>query len=113
MSYILVNSRPAKSRGSANCPGPMHQSQTLFRLFHNFPAPVVTRIRCARLIPRLLVQLGHLRGLIYSSEKGSPGHANTFIHFMEHPPLLTSNPEGTQLYIVGGRYRVTPRGIEG
>ncbi len=113
MSYVLVNSCHSKSRGSANCRGSMDQGQALFRLFHSFPAPVVTRTRCARLIPKVLAQLGHLRGLIYSSEKGSPGHANTFIHFMEHPPLLTSNPEGTQLYIVGGRYRVTPLGIEG
>jgi hypothetical protein len=32
---------------------------------------------------------------------------------MEDPPRLVSNIDGTQLYIVGGSYQVTPRGIEG
>ncbi len=32
---------------------------------------------------------------------------------MQDPPRLVSNIEGTQLYILGGSYRVTSRGIEG
>jgi hypothetical protein len=60
-----------------------------------------------------LVHLGALRGLIYSSDKGGYGRPKTYIHFMETPPRLACDPRGTQLYIVGGRYRVTPRGIEG
>jgi len=32
---------------------------------------------------------------------------------METPPLLACDPSGTQLYVVGGRYRITERGIEG
>ena len=40
------------------------------------------------------------------------GRPRTFIHFMEDPPRLVTNTAGTQLYVVGGRYRVTARGIE-
>ena len=64
-------------------------------------------------MPKMLVQLGHLRGLIYSSDKDSCGHQKTYIHFMNTPPRLACDPQGTQLYILGGRYRITRRGIEG
>ena len=37
----------------------------------------------------------------------------TYIHFMDTPPILASDPAGHQLYVVGGNYRVTDRGIEG
>jgi hypothetical protein len=85
----------------------------LFHRFHRFPAPGVIQRPCRRLIPKVLVHLGELRGLIYSSDKGEHGRLKTYIHFMQTPPRLVCNPQGTQLYIVGGRYRVTPRGIEG
>jgi hypothetical protein len=68
---------------------------------------------CRRLIPRLLVRVGELRGLIYQSDRGQRGRARTFVHFLESPAELACNPEGRQLYILGGNYRVTRRGIEG
>lgn len=68
---------------------------------------------CRRLIPPVLVQLGFLRGLIYSSDRGQPGCPRTFVHFMRTPPRLACDPAGSQLFILGGRYRVTRRGIEG
>jgi hypothetical protein len=85
----------------------------LFQMFHRFPAPGLIRAPCRRLIPRILVHVGELRGLIYSSDRGDGGRHRTYIHFMETPPRLTCDPEGRQLYIVGGRYRITRRGIEG
>lgn len=89
------------------------QARALFNRFHRFDAWNVIRKPCRRLIPEVLVHLGYLKGLIYASDKSEPGRPKTYIHFMEAPPLLASNSEGTQLYIVGGNYRVTPRGIEG
>lgn len=64
-------------------------------------------------MPPVVVELGELAGLIYRSDKWQPGQPRTYIHFMEEPPRLVSNIDGTQLYLVGGSYRVTPRGIEG
>jgi hypothetical protein len=32
---------------------------------------------------------------------------------MEKPARLACDPEGKQLYIIGGNYRVTERGIDG
>jgi hypothetical protein len=58
-----------------------------------------------------LVRVGALRGLIYAADRGRG--MRTYIHFMEEEPILTCNTDGTQLYILGGNYRVTRRGIEG
>jgi hypothetical protein len=58
------------------------------------------------------LNLGRLTGLIYRSSRLA-GVPRNYIHFMDRPPLLASNAGGTQLFIVGGKYRVTERGIEG
>jgi hypothetical protein len=71
------------------------------------------RVRGARLIPEVLVHMGELRALIYSSDRGTPGIKRSYIHFMEKPPILACNPQGDRLYVLGGRYRITRRGIEG
>lgn len=88
-------------------------ARRLFERFHRLRPDRVLRMTCRRVMPRVLVQLGTLRGLIYSAQKDRCGRPKTYIHFMERPPLLTCDPGGRQLYILGGRYRVTPRGIEG
>ena len=113
MSYINLTSCPTHQGCPEDCHACLHDAKTRFHLFHCFEPARVVRAPCQRLIPKVLVHLGHLRGLIYSSDKGTQGRRRTYIHFMEKPPRLTCNAEGTQLYIVGGHYRVTPRGIEG
>jgi hypothetical protein len=84
-----------------------------YREFNDFDPSRVVRFRISRLIPPVVVELGELVGLIYRSDKGQRGWFCAYIHVMENPPFLVSNVEGTQLYIVGGSYRVTGRGIEG
>ena len=37
----------------------------------------------------------------------------TYIHFMDDPPRLLCDARGRQLYVQGGSYRITQRGIEG
>jgi hypothetical protein len=89
------------------------QAVATYRRFHTLPPAGVRRRRCRRVMPDVLVQLGELRGLIYSSDRTGCGQPQTYIHFMDAPPLLACDPRGTQLYIVGGSYRITTRGIEG
>jgi hypothetical protein len=91
----------------------VRQGIGLYQAFNRFGPSRVVRISHARVIPPVVVELGALVGLIYRSDKGQPGQLRTYIHFMENPPRLVCNPEGTQLYVVGGSYRVTPQGIEG
>ncbi|MEO8134771.1 MAG: hypothetical protein ABI831_12425, partial [Betaproteobacteria bacterium] len=71
------------------------------------------KVEHSRVIPPIVVQLGELVGVIYRSDKWQAGQPRTYIHRMEDPPRLVCNPEGTQLYVIGGSYRVTPQGIEG
>jgi len=91
----------------------LQRGMGLYRGFNGFEAARVVKVHHQRVIPPVVVELGELVGLIYRSDKGQPGQPLTYIHRMEDPPRLVSNIEGTQLYIVGGSYRVTPRGIEG
>jgi len=107
LSYLVIS-----GRGGAG-PGDLTDAGRQFLRFHHFPPLGTVRCPHRRLIPEVLVQLGKLRALIYPSDRTRPGEHRTYIHFMETPPRLTCDPSGTQLYVVGGRYRITPRGIEG
>lgn len=90
-----------------------YEGMALYKTFNRFGPSRVVRVRFPRVIPPVVVELGELAGLIYRSDKGYPGQPVTYIHLMQDPPRLASNIEGTQLYILGGSYRVTSRGIEG
>jgi hypothetical protein len=89
------------------------EGTALYETFRGFAPARVRTVRHPRLMPPVVVELGELVGLIYRSDKGRPGRASTYIHRMEDPPLLASDPSGSQLYLIGGSYRVTARGIEG
>jgi transglutaminase-like putative cysteine protease len=98
---------------NGNADGGVGEAARLYRTFTRFEPCRIVRVRHRRVMPRVVAQLGELMGLIYRSDKWNQGTPRTFIHFMTDPPRLVSNAAGTQLYIVGGRYRVTARGIEG
>ncbi len=113
MSYIVAScsgTRGSEINAPQRC---VEAAQELFRKFHRFPPPRLMRLACRRVIPQVVVHVGALRGLIYTSDKRCPGRSRTYIHFMRQPPILACDPRGTQLYILGGRYRITPRGIDG
>jgi hypothetical protein len=108
LAYILPNGQ--KRAHDAAC---FAEACAKFREIRRFAPGRTLRLRCPRLMPRVLVQIGELRGLIYTTDRGMPGNRRTYIHFMERPPLLACNSRGDQLYVLGGEYRVTRRGIEG
>lgn len=85
----------------------------LYRRFNRFGPSRLARVSHRRLMPPLVVELGELVGVVYRSDKWQPGRPRTYIHFMADRPRLVSDVAGRQLYIVGGSYRVTRRGIEG
>jgi hypothetical protein len=113
VAYIVSIRVRSPVRQFGPCDANLEPARQLFERFHSFAPNRDLRRQCRRLMPKVLVNLGELRGLIYSSDKEQCGRPRTFIHFMESPPLLASDVRGTQLYIVGGNYRVTARGIEG
>jgi hypothetical protein len=72
------------------------------------------RMRFTRIVRLPLKPVGELRGVIYRASR-APGEApKNYVHFFQgRLPMLVTNPTGTRLYIIGGHYRVTQRGIEG
>ncbi|MCX7595732.1 MAG: hypothetical protein N2235_18620 [Fischerella sp.] len=104
--YQISRSVPAMNQD-------LYEGMGLYQKFNHFSPSCVVRVPHSRLIPPIVVELGELVGLIYRSDKGQPGQAQAYIHFMQDPPRLVSNIAGTQLYIVGGSYRITKHGIEG
>ncbi len=92
---------------------PYDRAARLYQTFHARSMDSVEVLPAWRVVPPVVVGLGTLQGLIYRTDKWSPGVQRNYIHYMEHPPRLVCDPEGRQLYLLGGSYRVTARGIEG
>lgn len=85
----------------------------LFRTWSGFePSEVIEMSMYSRTIPRYLVKLGDLAGVIYESDKWD-GKPIEYIHEFKvksKRPILCADANG-QLYIIGGNYKVTHRGI--
>jgi hypothetical protein len=109
MAYVVNDVPPHRSRTPRD---ELTCARELFERFHAFAPPTTLRQRYPSR-PRVFVELGRLRGLIYTSDKGQRGRPRTYVHFMDTMPTLACDPDGRQLHIVGGRYRVTARGIVG
>jgi hypothetical protein len=71
------------------------------------------RVQVSHVTPVPLVPVGELRGVIYRASRFPGDAVRTYVHFFDSRPLLASNRAGRRLFIVGGRYRVTPDGIIG
>jgi hypothetical protein len=113
VSYLIRISARSLPVESASVTPSLAPAREIYRRFHCYPARQTLRLRCAKQAPDVQVDLGELCGLIYRSVRGVCNRPQTFIHFLETPARLTCNPSGRQLYIHGGNYRVTNRGIEG
>ena len=71
---------------------------------------IKTRIKAT---PKVLVSLGELHAVEYKAAKGN-GRKVTYRHvFHKEKPILCSDSRGRDLYIIGGDYIITERGIEG
>jgi hypothetical protein len=92
--------------------GEVQDASALYRRFARLQARSVDRVSHERLVPPVVVELGRLVALMYRSDKWV-GHPRTYIHYMEDPPRLVSDVAGRRLFVVGGNYRITARGIEG
>jgi hypothetical protein len=90
----------------------VNDASTLYSRFTRLPARSVQRITHQRVMPPVVVELGRLMAIVYRSDKWV-GHPRTYIHYMEDPPRLVSDTAGRRLFLIGGSYRITARGIEG
>jgi hypothetical protein len=108
--------RAADAAARLSTPGPLgaavRSAASLYQQFTRMPARSLERVSHARVMPPVVLEIGRLAGLVYRSSKWV-GRPRTYIHFMDDPPRLVSDVTGRRLFIVGGSYRVTARGIEG
>jgi hypothetical protein len=111
MSYFYETATDAASRSPEHRELHLAQARRRFETFAGFATPRLATRRIDRTIPQVLVDMGALRGVVYTKDHGKA--KRTFIHFMDDPPRLLCDAKGRQLYVLGGSYRVTRRGIEG
>lgn len=84
----------------------------LFGEFHGFdPSDVLTVSVKSLSMPGVLMQLGTLQEVVYKSDKFD-GRKRLYVHkFGKDKPVLAAGGDG-RLYIIGGGYKITERGIE-
>jgi hypothetical protein len=89
-----------------------------FRMWHDYEPHRVTRVKAPRRIPRTMVRLGELHSVVYRSDKWAGGPDNPagksilYEHTTQRPrPVLATDPRGRDLFIVGGKMRVTADGL--
>lgn len=85
----------------------------LFETFHGFEPDKVEIVSVdTDRIPKALVQVGDLVEIVYKSDKFD-GKMREYVHtFGKEKPILAAGANG-KLYIIGGKYKITSRGIEG
>ena len=59
-----------------------------------------------------LVPIGDLYAVTYDADKGDGEYPYRHPFEVDAQPVVCCDPSGTQLFLVGGRYTVTPHGIE-
>lgn len=84
-----------------------------FKLHEQFreAKPTRARIITAPALPRALMVLGELEFVGYRTTHGGKVHRYCHTFHAGSMPRLAAGPKLNQLYLLGGRYHVTDRGI--
>jgi hypothetical protein len=88
------------------------EAQRLFTAFHGARPSRVTRVSIP-VPPRAMAAVGECIGIMYRARRD--GNVHNFLHkfFRSNArPTLAASPDGRTLYLLGGAYRFTNRGIE-
>jgi hypothetical protein len=111
---VQHTTRRARHANPRRAPAEVARAAGTFRKWHGFDAHQVTTIKGPkRRIPATLVKLGELPEITYTSDKWK-GKKQTYVHRTSSPrPVLATDPSGRDLFIVGGRVRVTADGLVG
>ena len=88
------------------------KAASTFKRWHGFDADEVVQLKGpGKRIPDTLVALGELVEIVYRSNKWD-GEPKLYRHKTSKPhPMLATDPTGRALYLVGGRVKVTARGL--
>jgi hypothetical protein len=106
-STLKATHRPRRNPSSVQ----LERAAGTFRKWHDFAPRNVRRTKGRKTIPSVLVKLGEIVQFVYRSDKWS-GKPVTYEHRTKLPrPQLCTGADGRGLYVIGGRTRVTARGL--
>lgn len=108
-------SRATQSRRRATRRNPsaadLRRATKTFQMWHGFGPSDLERVRADRQLPRVLVKMGELAAVEYLSNKWT-GRTERYRHVLKKPrPLLCTGPDAKGIFVVGGRAKVTERGL--
>lgn len=87
------------------------QGLQLFKDFRGDEPQNIDRVKIPP-APKVLMMLGECSGVMYETDRD--GERETYLHRFKKSsrPALCVTPDGKTLYLIGGVYQVTDRGIE-
>lgn len=90
----------------------LERAKGTFQMWHEFPVDRLERVKVPnKTMPRYLVKLGEVRRIDYDSNKWE-GRKVSYTHTTKRPrPVLATDPDARQLYLVGGKMRPTADGL--
>ena len=106
------NPVPASSRAGASrrVRDEIEQAADLYERFSGHDPEEIGRVTVPR-VPRVGVAIGEVDGILYSTIRD--GKLEKYIHkfHKRDRPLFVVSPDGKQLFLIGGNYSFTERGI--
>jgi len=106
------NPVPASSRAGASrrVSDLVDQASDLYERFSGHDPEAIGRINIPK-IPRVGVAIGEVDGILYSTIRD--GKFEKYIHkfHKKDRPMFIVSPDGKQLFLIGGNYTFTERGI--
>lgn len=88
----------------------VQRAASLYERFSGHEAEIAGRVRVPA-IPKVGVAIGTLDGVLYTTVRD--GVTEKYIHKFaaRDKPVLVVSPDGRQIFVIGGRYTFTERGI--
>lgn len=110
MSGGVPPSSRAKTRGKISQNKEVQKACRLYERFSGHEAEAVGKVK-VRPMPKVGVSIGDIDGVLYTTIRD--GKVEKYIHKFaaKDKPLFVVSPDGKQLFLVGGRYTFTERGI--
>ena len=105
--------RRRRARSARRNPSPalLERAGKTFEMWHGFGPSDLERVRLGRQVPSVLVKIGELAAVEYVSNKWT-GKQERYRHVLKKPrPLLCTGPDAKGVFVVGGRVKVTERGL--
>jgi len=110
MSGGVPPSSRAKTRAKISANADVRKAASLYERFSGHEAEAVGKIK-VKPMPKVGVAIGDIDGVLYTTVRD--GREEKYIHKFakKDKPLFVVSPDGKQLFMIGGHYDFTERGI--